>query len=148
MSLDFGKFLYRTSLLFRSQCISHAALSFLSESMERLWASSWCQKDSDMSNFRILVTRILPSMSSTESSTVTIWIPDMSIFDWSKNVWLSFSLGFEWWSENRAKNVVLCSKMSGIWMICLITWSNHLKTGYKSVSKVKCSDFGCRPVSY
>ena len=41
------------------------------------------------------------------------------------------------------KMSVLCSKMSGIWMVRLITWSDHLKTGQKSVLKVKCPDYRC-----
>ena len=45
--------------------------------------------------------------------------------------------------KTRQKMSVLWSIMSGIQMVCLITWSNHLKTGQKSVGKVKCLDFRC-----
>ena len=39
------------------------------------------------------------------------------------------------------KIYVLWSKKSNIQMVCLVTRSNHLKTGQKSAWKVKCSDF-------
>ena len=38
---------------------------------------------------------------------------------------------------------VLWSKMSSIQMVRLIMWSDHLKTGQKSVRKVKCSNLTC-----
>ena len=56
---------------------------------------------------------------------------------WSKRVRLSNGSDFDWWSENQ-------TKILGIWMVPLITWSDYLKTGQKSFGKVKCSDFCCR----
>ena len=71
------------------------------------------------------------------------------VVKWSKCVRLSNGLVLEWWSENRTKMSVLWSKMYGFWMVCPITWLDHLKTGQKSVRKVKyvfgfwCSDGLC-----
>ena len=42
--------------------------------------------------------------------------------------------------KSRQKVSVLWYKMSSIQMVRLITWSDHLKTGQKSVQKFKCSD--------
>ena len=46
---------------------------------------------------------------------------------------------FEWLSKNRTKMSVSWSKMSKIWVVHLITWSDHLKI----VQKVECFNFGC-----
>ena len=50
--------------------------------------------------------------------------------------------GFWMMDWKQDKNVCSWSKMSGIQMVCPITWSDHLKTG-QSVRKVECSDFRC-----
>ena len=67
-----------------------------------------------------------------------VWYSNGPNLSGCKMVWFS-NCGL----KTRQKMYVLWSKMLGIQMVCLITRSNHLKTGQKSVGEVKCLDFRC-----
>ena len=73
--------------------------------------------------------------------TVTIWVQDKSgiqmvqtfpVVEWS---------GF--WMVVRKLDKNVCFMVFQFRMVCLIMWSVHIKTGQKSVQKVKCSNFRC-----
>ena len=77
---------------------------------------------------------------SKRLNTVTIWISLSSIQMVQSSPVVKWS-GFQMVVWKMAKKIFFMVKISRFWMVCLITWSDHLKTRHKSISDFRCSVF-------